>query len=92
MRMERDLLADCRQLLVDAEWDEELVGHAAGRRDVDAVELFRGELRLLPATTRGRDGTIAWRPSAPIALATGGLMLASLLLLNRMAPFLYFQF
>src|SRR5581483_3303362 len=40
MRVQRDRLADARQLLVHAEWNRELVGNAARRHDLHAVELF----------------------------------------------------
>ena len=44
MRVQLDLLADARQRLVHAERDRELVGDAAGREDLHAVELLGDEL------------------------------------------------
>jgi hypothetical protein len=43
IRVQHDRLTRTRQRLIDAEWDQQLVGDAAGGRDVDAIELARDE-------------------------------------------------
>jgi len=59
------------------------------------AEVFRVELRLIPRTlARGEpvERRILWRATRAIGFAAGALLLASALMINRVSPFLYFQF
>jgi len=56
------------------------------------ADLFRREMRLVPSTLATSPRGARWRMTSMQGIVVGLVFLCSVLLLDRIAPFLYFQF